>query len=159
MVKKKDNYTIVSELIIKNKIQIISFITEFIKNKIESDIKIIIKKGWANEISNNDLYHCHICVPVNIANAPNLTNLKNSILIIYHSRERKTRLFDETGAITAKNRNIISRLSSSKPFVDNSKVTVNAIDYNSIEIAQINFSKTSSKRLDFTIKPRRLLLS
>jgi len=152
MAKKKDNYTIVSELIIKNKIQIISFINSVIKNRIESDIKIIIKKGWANEISNNDLYHCHICVPVNIANAPTLINLKNSILIIYHSRER-------TGAITAKNRNIISRLSSSKPFVDNSKVTVNAIDYKSIEIAQINFSKTSSKRLDFTIKPRRLLLS
>ena len=152
MAKKKDNYTIVSELIIKNKIQIISFINSVIKNRIESDIKIIIKKGWANEISNNDLYHCHICVPVNIANAPTLINLKNSILIIYHSRER-------TGAITAKNRNIISRLSSSKPFVDNSKVTVNAIDYKSIEIALINFSKTSSKRLDFTIKPRRLLLS
>jgi hypothetical protein len=152
MAKKKDNYTIVSELIIKNKIQIISFINSVIKNRIESDIKIIIKKGWANEISNNDLYHCHICVPVNISNAPTLINLKNSILIIYHSRER-------TGAITTKNRNIISRLSSSKPFVDNSKVTVNAEDYKSIEIAQINFSKTSSKRLDFTIKPRRLLLS
>jgi len=80
-------------------------IEKIILPKIKNEIQDIIKKGWADAISPNDLYHCHLLIGWNY-NVDNLGFEKliscDDIQLLYHSKE-----FPSIGQNT-ENRNILS---------------------------------------------------
>ena len=83
----------------------IDMIKDEIIPKIENDIDFIIKKGWADNVSSSDLYHCHILINHRINHNEDELKKASNYRILYHSRE----LQKET-----KDRNIIS---SFPPFI------------------------------------------
>ena len=112
----------------------IDMIKDEIIPKIENDIDFIIKKGWADNVSSSDLYHCHILINHRINHNEDELKKASNYRILYHSRE----LQKET-----KDRNIISSLNK-EPFTNNSKPSLNPNDLDSIQVCQINFFNNES---------------
>ena len=100
--------------------------------KVEADIEVILANGWADSVSPQDLYHCHVAVP----RQPQ-TDIKvwekwladDHIQLLYHSREHQSITHD---------RNIVSSLKA-EPKTINGKRTLKVGDLNSWDACQINF--------------------
>lgn len=103
--------------------------------KIEEDIEFILAKGWADAVSPEDLFHCHVLIP-NFYQDTKVDERMIStgdIRLLYHSREFQTHII--------KNRNILSSLTF-EPRTINGKRSFKSDDLKCWDLCQINFGLT-----------------
>lgn len=104
--------------------------------KIGEDIETILANGWADAVSLQDLWHCHLLIPeaypADTKGYEGLISTEDTQLL-YHSREFQ---LDHT-----ENRNILSSLTS-EPRAVNGKRTIKDTDLKCWHLCQINFGQT-----------------
>ena len=149
----------------------LAFINNNIIPKIKRDIETILKNGWADEISRNDLYHAHIIVPRNLdfkkkiisfiiskvlffwdveeeKDEEKIIHILNNSKILYHSHEGLTK--DKRNIDI--NRNIISELNNNLIYTNNSKFTITPNDLGCYEAIHIFFEiKNDELKFEFYI--------
>jgi hypothetical protein len=127
------------QLFLRNsKEQFIRTIQEKILPKIYDDVHKIIQNHWADSVSFEDLFHCHLLIdqysPKDQTNFPEILS-GDRIIFLYHSRERMN---------ITKDRNILSSLDSI-PWVDNSKKTLFPDDLAKFDCATVYFCLTQEE--------------
>ena len=119
----------------KEHLRFMTSLLERVLPKIEEDIEVILKNGWADAISPTDLYHCHLLIsrlyPVELLGFESIISCDETALL-YHSREYGS-------DYQTPHRNICSSLHHD-PIAVNLKPILSEKDLASFSPLQINFA-------------------
>ncbi|MDD5317773.1 MAG: hypothetical protein PHF51_03510 [Candidatus ainarchaeum sp.] len=114
--------------------------------KILEDIPKILANGWADSVSKEDLYHCHILFPHSASASANIWSRRGfvkaerpEIMLLYHSREEAKLL------PSSKNRSILSPLNSHELRADGKYAVLHGPDIGCWNAGYVFFAKTRAE--------------